>query len=85
MSDNKAPMRVWLDVELSPEGKDFGVSAWSFKPKEADDVSLWISAAALRELVERWLTESTDPDWPKQAREAWVDCANELEKLLEDE
>lgn len=55
------------------------------RQKAMDDEELWISAAALRELVERWLTESTDPDWPKQAREAWVDCANELEKLLEDE
>jgi hypothetical protein len=47
-----------------------------------DDEELYISAASLRGLVERWLTESTDPEWPKHAREAWVDCANELEKLL---
>jgi hypothetical protein len=77
---SEIPKRVWLvgPCDESP-GWDEGIH------QDGSRGELFISAAALRELVERWLTESTDPDWPKQAREAWVDCANELEKLLEDE
>jgi len=78
MSDNKAPARIRVSNTFRVRPTDKPVSAY---PSD----TLYISAAALRELVEKWekLNEKLHLQYPHDYAGYYYDAAQELEQLLE--
>jgi len=80
MSDNKAPVRVWINR--------FDMDGLGHPPRldHAGEWNCYISAAALRELVERWRAYGTRLPLDGEAGALRMNImlnAQELEQLLE--